>query len=96
MKWKKLFQKCDIFRIFKRSSKAEQGKEESESSSSSWNNIGYHPDAEQEEFYRSYAAIGKYTTCRSCKENVQDCNRCTECGEAIPKPGTSWPVVPYK
>ena len=92
MKWKKLFQMC-----YRRPSKAAQGTEEFVSTSSSpWNNIGHHPDAEQEEFYRNYAAIGKKTTCKSCKGNSRDCNECTECGEAIPKPGTVWPVVPYR
>ena len=80
MKWKKLFQKCNIFS--KRSSKTAQERD----------NIGFTPDSEQENFYILYARIGKKTTCRSCKESVRDWNRCSECGEAIPRPETTWQI----
>ena len=81
MKWKKLFQKCNIFSS-KRSSKTAQERD----------NIGYAPDSEQDNFYILYARIGKKTTCRSCKESVRDWNRCSECGEAIPRPETTWQI----
>ena len=87
MKWKKLFQKCNIFSS-KRSSKTTAQEREG----SPWNNIGYTPDSEQENFYILYARIGKKTTCRSCKESVRDWNRCSECGEAIPRPETTWQI----
>ena len=107
MKWKKLLEKWNILTNGKKRSKEPQGEEGSHSrnlqptqeppsySGLPWNNIGYHPDHEQKNFYYWYARIGKKTICRNCREHVEDWNWCDKCEEAIPKPGTNWPAVPY-